>query len=107
MLADKEPSWDEVAASLAAMGLRDGDGKPPTGERVRKAWWALRRARAALAERQDAFAPVLPRGEIAPGVPWTRVADGPDIAVALKSGNFGGPDFFIRAMGMLAVERAA
>jgi len=35
--------------------------------------------------------------EIAPGVPWTRAADGKPYALALKSGNFGGPDFFSRA----------
>ena len=35
--------------------------------------------------------------EIAPGVPWTRAADGRPYALALKSGNFGGPDFFTRA----------
>ncbi len=35
--------------------------------------------------------------EIAPGVPWTRAADGRPFALALKSGNFGGPDFFRRA----------
>ncbi|UCG97597.1 MAG: four-carbon acid sugar kinase family protein [Burkholderiales bacterium] len=35
--------------------------------------------------------------EIAPGVPWTRAADGKPYALALKSGNFGGPDFFTRA----------
>ena len=35
--------------------------------------------------------------EIAPGVPWTRAADGRPYMLALKSGNFGGPDFFTRA----------
>jgi uncharacterized protein YgbK (DUF1537 family) len=35
--------------------------------------------------------------EIAPGVPWTRAADGRPYALALKSGNFGWPDFFSRA----------
>ena len=35
--------------------------------------------------------------EIAPGVPWTRSIGGPDVALALKSGNFGGPDFFLKA----------
>jgi uncharacterized protein YgbK (DUF1537 family) len=35
--------------------------------------------------------------EIAPGVPWTLAADGKPYALALKSGNFGGPDFFSRA----------
>jgi len=38
--------------------------------------------------------------EIAPGVPWTRAADGKPYALALKSGNFGGPDFFRRAFEM-------
>lgn len=39
--------------------------------------------------------------EIAPGVPWTRSVAGPDLALALKSGNFGGPDFFLRAWDLL------
>jgi len=39
--------------------------------------------------------------EIDPGVPWTRVVDGPELAVALKSGNFGAPDFFLKAWDLL------
>ncbi len=39
--------------------------------------------------------------EIAPGVPWTRSIGGPDLALALKSGNFGVPDFFVKAWDML------
>jgi uncharacterized protein YgbK (DUF1537 family) len=39
--------------------------------------------------------------EIDPGVPWTRSLDGPDLALALKSGNFGTPDFFLKAWGLL------
>jgi uncharacterized protein YgbK (DUF1537 family) len=35
--------------------------------------------------------------EIAPGVPWMTSVDGEPVALALKSGNFGGPDFFTRA----------
>ncbi|SMG58947.1 3-oxo-tetronate kinase [Paraburkholderia susongensis] len=40
---------------------------------------------------------------IDPGVPWT-LGDGPegDIALALKSGNFGGTDFFSRALALQA-----
>jgi 3-dehydrotetronate 4-kinase len=34
--------------------------------------------------------------EIDPGVPWTR-AVGHDLVLALKSGNFGAPDFFVKA----------
>jgi uncharacterized protein YgbK (DUF1537 family) len=39
--------------------------------------------------------------EIAPGVPWTRSIGAPDLALALKSGNFGGPDFFLTAWSLL------
>jgi uncharacterized protein YgbK (DUF1537 family) len=40
--------------------------------------------------------------EIAPGVPWCEVAGSErPLAVALKSGNFGGPTFFRDAFGML------
>jgi len=37
--------------------------------------------------------------QIDPGVPWTSSVGGPDIALALKSGNFGGDDFFEKALG--------
>jgi 3-dehydrotetronate 4-kinase len=41
--------------------------------------------------------------EIAPGVPALRVIGHahPGLGIALKSGNFGGPDFFARALAML------
>jgi 3-dehydrotetronate 4-kinase len=43
--------------------------------------------------------------QIDPGVPWTvslpGSLGGPVLALALKSGNFGGPDFFLRAFSML------
>jgi uncharacterized protein YgbK (DUF1537 family) len=39
--------------------------------------------------------------EIDPGVPWTRVVDGPNLAIALKSGNFGAADFFLKAWSLL------
>ena len=35
--------------------------------------------------------------EIDPGVPWTRSLSQLDVALALKSGNFGSPDFFLKA----------
>ncbi|NOU06723.1 MAG: four-carbon acid sugar kinase family protein [Hyphomicrobiaceae bacterium] len=38
--------------------------------------------------------------EIDPGVPWTR-AVGRDLVLALKSGNFGAPDFFTKAWDRL------
>jgi uncharacterized protein YgbK (DUF1537 family) len=37
--------------------------------------------------------------EIEPGVPWTRSLDPPGFSLALKSGNFGSPDFFFNAIG--------
>lgn len=40
--------------------------------------------------------------EIAPGVPWTTTLSDRPLQVALKSGNFGGPDFFERALDILA-----
>jgi len=39
--------------------------------------------------------------EIDPGVPWTRTLSGHDMALALKSGNFGTPDFFLKAWKQL------
>ncbi len=44
-------------------------------------------------------------GQIDPGVPWTVSLPGspgePALALALKSGNFGAPDFFLRAFDVL------
>ena len=42
--------------------------------------------------------------EIDPGVPWTRSIGVPDLALALKSGNFGAPDFFLKAWALLAQD---
>ncbi len=39
--------------------------------------------------------------QIDPGVPWTESLGDPRLALALKSGNFGAPDFFLRALEML------
>ena len=40
--------------------------------------------------------------EIDPGVPWTRSLGRPDVALALKSGNFGAADFFLKAWRQLS-----
>ncbi len=40
--------------------------------------------------------------EIDPGVPWTHALGGRDLVLALKSGNFGAPDFFLKAWSLLA-----
>ena len=46
--------------------------------------------------------------QIDPGVPWTVSLPGnveePALALALKSGNFGAPDFFLRAFSVLSEE---
>lgn len=43
-------------------------------------------------------------GEIDPGVPWTLAeGSGPALMLALKSGNFGATDFFLKAFRMLEV----
>lgn len=39
--------------------------------------------------------------EIDPGVPWCETVGGAPLAVALKSGNFGAPDFFTKSLEML------
>ncbi len=39
--------------------------------------------------------------QIEPGVPWTASLSEPRLALALKSGNFGAEDFFIRAFACL------
>ena len=38
---------------------------------------------------------------IDPGVPWTASLGEPELLLALKSGNFGAPDFFIKAFEAL------
>ena len=40
--------------------------------------------------------------QIDPGVPWTVAGGEPAIALALKSGNFGTPDFFAKALEQIA-----
>jgi uncharacterized protein YgbK (DUF1537 family) len=39
--------------------------------------------------------------QIDPGVPWTASLEEPMLAIALKSGNFGTPDFFLKAFDRL------
>ena len=39
--------------------------------------------------------------QIDPGVPWTMTIGAAPVLLALKSGNFGGPDFFMRAFHQL------
>ncbi len=107
--ATAEP--DEVAAAQSALG------RAQAGEVVEHALAGL----AVLARDQGARRIVVAGGEtsgavaqslgvarlrigpeIAPGVPWCWAeSGGHDIALALKSGNFGDEDFFANALGML------
>ena len=45
MLHEMQPTWQAVAEALAAQGLVDGAGKPPTAERVRQTWLKVRQRR--------------------------------------------------------------
>jgi hypothetical protein len=46
MLDDINPSWDAVAAVLPQTDeVKDGEGKRPNGERVRKTWFEVRQAK--------------------------------------------------------------
>jgi len=40
--------------------------------------------------------------QIDPGVPWTTSMGTPRLALALKSGNFGANDFFLKSLAMLS-----
>lgn len=80
---DIEQAFRRIAQGLAASGVRrfvvaGGETSGAVAE--------------ALGARVLAIGP-----EIAPGVPWTASLEGEPMLLALKSGNFGGPDFFMRA----------
>lgn len=81
--ADIEQAFRSIARGLAAAGVRrfvvaGGETSGAVAE--------------ALGVRALAIGP-----EIAPGVPWTASLTGEPMLLALKSGNFGGPDFFTKA----------
>ncbi len=79
MLADEDPSWNKVAVGFAKMKVHDGQGRPRTGECVRKTWWSVRQARAKseAAKSSKTPQPLVP-GEIAPGV-WVSELDPVDV----------------------------
>jgi uncharacterized protein YgbK (DUF1537 family) len=43
--------------------------------------------------------------QIDPGVPWTAAQDEHPILLALKSGNFGSRDFFVKSLQLLDEPR--
>lgn len=85
--ADVEAAFRTIARGLARAGVRRFvvAGGETSGAVVD-----------ALGVRALAIGP-----EIDPGVPWTASAGPAPYLLALKSGNFGAPDFFAKAIGML------
>ena len=85
--ADVEAAFRRIAQGLAQAGVRRFvvAGGETSGAVVE-----------ALGVRALSIGP-----EIDPGVPWTVAAGEPRRLLALKSGNFGAPDFFAKAVGML------
>jgi len=82
-----EEAFRDLARGLAAAGVRrfvvaGGETSGAVAE--------------ALGVRALAIGP-----EIAPGVPWTASLGGEPMLLALKSGNFGGADFFMKAFETL------
>ena len=43
--------WPTFAASLADLGVVDGNGAPPKAETVRRSWWRVRKAKEAARDR--------------------------------------------------------
>ncbi|GGD33239.1 3-oxo-tetronate kinase [Aureimonas glaciei] len=82
-----EAAFAEIAAGLVALGVRrlvvaGGETSGAVVDRLGLSAFAL-------------------GPEIAPGVPVLRSLGGTDMRLALKSGNFGGPDFFRDALSMM------
>jgi uncharacterized protein YgbK (DUF1537 family) len=82
-----EHALAEIAAGLVAAG-------------VRRLVVAGGETAGAVVQRLGAKALRIGR-QIDPGVPWTATIGEPTLALALKSGNFGAPDFFTKALRML------
>ena len=103
---------DKVAAIQAALGGPDKAGALLEDAMARIAQGLVARGvrRMVVAGGETSGAVVTELGvrqlrigpEIDPGVPWTLASgDGTNLLLALKSGNFGAPDFFLKAFRML------
>ncbi len=101
---------DAVRASQAALGVQEA------GHRIEQAMGAIAKAATAAGVRRLVVAGGETSGavtqalavhqvrvgqEICPGVPWIYAGVSDPIALALKSGNFGGPEFFQEAFNVL------
>ncbi len=86
--------------------MRAASSRTPSGKSPRD-WYAKGVRRLVVAGGETSGAVVGALGvegltigpEIDPGVPWTFSIGEPTLALALKSGNFGTPDFFTKAFG--------
>ncbi len=100
--------------------LRSGASAQPRSSRTRSAtwperlpppacarsWWPVARPPARWSKRFGVRALAIGQ-EIDPGVPWTTAVGGEPYRLALKSGNFGAPDFFARALAMVGIDDGA
>jgi uncharacterized protein YgbK (DUF1537 family) len=102
---------DEVHASQEKLGReRAGDVVEHDLEEIARALTSAGFTRLIVAGGETSGAVVSALGiealaigpEIDPGVPWTRAMSGLGVALALKSGNFGSPDFFLKAWDFVA-----
>ncbi len=101
---------DQVAAAQAALGrARAGELVEDAMARIARGLVELGVRKLVVAGGETAGAVVQALGigalrigpQIDPGVPWTVSVGAPHLALALKSGNFGAPDFFTKALRML------
>jgi hypothetical protein len=78
MLAELQPSWESVAEAFKRLGITDGAGKHPTGERTRKTWTEVRRAKGWL-DRSDPAPPrvTAPSPQAAASQPISKPLDRP------------------------------
>jgi uncharacterized protein YgbK (DUF1537 family) len=96
---------DDVASARAALGPSAGDVTEAALASVAALCVAGGVRRVVVAGGETSGATLMALGvhslrvgaPISPGVPWTLADLEPPVALALKSGNFGGPDFFVRA----------
>jgi len=80
--AETPPTWIPLAAEMAAVGLTDADGKPPTAASARQTWYRVRRDLARARDHQAQSVAVLAPDEIAPAV--HAVATAGEAAPALR-----------------------
>ncbi len=88
---DEAGALVEAALATVAAGLVEGG--------VRRLVVAGGETSGAVVQRLGVSALRIGR-EIDPGVPWCAAVGGQPLALALKSGNFGAPDFFAKALSM-------